>query len=92
MALNTISTTEFELELLEVYHAAKIAAKYYSTDKLLNLNLILGRDILYELGLIFKFEYKSITLQEISISMKPPNCTEKAIFVIKESCPVKNAT
>ena len=62
-------------------------------DKSLNYNLIIGRDILYDkLGIIFYFENKTITWQEVSISMKPPNCTAKEFFVIKESCPVKNAT
>ena len=62
------------------------------TNKLLNYDLILGRDILHELGIIFNLENKTITWQEVSISMKPPNCTAKEFFVIKESCPVRNAT
>ena len=57
-------------------------------DKLLNYGLILDKDILHEIGIIFNFENK----QEVSISMKPPNCTAKEFFVIKESCPVQNTT
>ena len=41
---------------------------------------------------IFNFENKTITWQEVSISMKPPNCTTKEFFVIKESRPVRNVT
>ena len=55
-------------------------------------SLILRRDILHELGIIFKFKNKTITWQEVSISVKPPNCSEKEFFVIKESRPVPNAT
>ena len=62
------------------------------TDKLFNYDLILGRDILHELGIIFNFQNKTITWQEVSISMKPPNCTAKEFFAIKESCQVRNAT
>ena len=72
-------------------HSAKIFAKCHLTGKLLNYNLILGRDILHELGMIFNFDDKTITWQEVSISMKPPNCRAKEIFVIKESRPVRNA-
>ena len=59
-------------------------AKYQLTNKLLNYDLILGRDILHGLGIIFNFKNKTITWQEVSISIKPPNCTEKEFFVIKE--------
>ena len=67
-------------------------AKCHLTDKLLNYNLILGRDILHELGIFFNFEHKPITWQEVSFSMKPPNYTAKEFFVIKESHPVRNGT
>ena len=53
---------------------------------------MIGRDILHKLGIIFNFENKNITWKEVSISMKPPNCTAKEFFVIKESHPVRNET
>ena len=31
--------------------------------------------------MIFNFENKNVTWQEVSISMKPPNCTAKGFFV-----------
>ena len=62
------------------------------TGKLLNYDLILGRAILHELGIIFNFKNKTITWQQVSISMKPPNCTAKEFFVIIESRPVRIAT
>ena len=55
----------------------------------MNYDLILGRDILHELGIIFNFENKTINWQEVSISMKPTNCTAKEFFVIKESRTVR---
>ena len=61
-------------------------------DRLLNRDLILNRDILHKLVILFIFENKTITWQEVLISMKPPNCTKKEFFVIKESRPVSNAT
>ena len=62
------------------------------TNKLSYYNLILGRGILHKLGIIFNFQNKTITWQEVSISMKSPNCTAKEYFIIKESHPVRNAS
>ena len=59
---------------------------------LLNYNLIPGRDIPHELGIILNFKNKTLTCQEVSISMNTLNCTAKEFFVIKESRPVRNAT
>ena len=36
-------------------HFVQIYAKYHLTNKLLNYNLILGRDLLHLLGIIFNF-------------------------------------
>ena len=85
---NTTYTTELTFKLLELNPHAEIYVKCHLTDKLLNYNLILGRDILHELAIMFNFKNKTITWQEITMSMKPPNCTEKEYFVIKESRPV----
>ena len=65
--------------------------KCYLTKILLNYNSIQGRDILHKLGITFSLK-KNITWQEVSISMKPPNCMAKEFVVIKESRPVRNAT
>ena len=78
---------EIILKTPELNHSAEIYAKHHLTDKLLNYNLILGRDILHELGIIFNFKSKTITWQEVSISMKPPNCTATEFFVIKKKSP-----
>ena len=43
--------------------------------------------MLHKLGKIFNLKNKTITWQEVSFSMKPPNCTAKKFFVIKESRP-----
>ena len=61
------------------------------TNDLFHYNLILGRDILHKLGIIFNFENKTTAWQEVLISMTQPNCTAKEILVIKESRQVRNA-
>ena len=87
---NSPFETEIILKLPESNHSAKIYAKYHLTDKLLNHDLILGKDIRHELGIIFNIKNKIITQQEVSISMKPPNWTAKEFFIIKESRPDRN--
>ena len=82
---NTSFVTEIILKLPELNHSAEIYAKCHLTDKLLNYDLILGRDTLHKLGMIF-------TWQQVSISMNPQNCMAKEIFVIKGIRSVRNAT
>ena len=57
---NTSFVTEIILKVLELNYFTEIYAKFYLTDKLLNYDLILGRDILHKLGIIFNFESKTI--------------------------------
>ena len=59
--LNTTFVTDIILKLLELNHSAKKYAKYHLMDKILNFDLITGRDILHELGIIFNFENKTFT-------------------------------
>ena len=80
---NTTFVTESKLKLLKLNYSAEIYAKCHLTNKLLNYDLILGRDILHELGL---------TLQIKRSLGKPPNCAAKEFFVMRESFPVQNAT
>ena len=88
---NTTLETKIMLKLLKLNHSAETYAKYHLTNKSLNYDLILVSDILHELGIIFNFENKTITWQEVSISMKPPKCMAKEFFVIKGSCSVRIA-
>ena len=53
---DTTFETEIILKLPELNHSAEVYAKCHLTDKILNWDLILGRDILHELGIVFNFE------------------------------------
>ena len=59
---NTTLATEIILKHSELNHSAEINAKCNLTDKSLNYDFILGRDILHKLGIIFNFKNKIITL------------------------------
>ena len=56
--------------------------KSHLTDKLLQIDLILGRDIPGKLGIIFNFKNKTISWQEFSIFINIPNNTAKGFFKI----------
>ena len=84
--------TELKLELSEFIHTAEICAKFNWTYKSLNYDLILGKDELYELVIILNFATKTITQQQVDISIKPPNYTAKDFFVIKKWRLIQNMT
>ena len=48
--LNSTSTIELELNPQNISHTARIVAICHFEDELLNYNLVLGRDLLYESG------------------------------------------
>ena len=56
---NTTFVTEIILKLTEFNKSTKICAKCNLTDKLLNYDLIPGRDILHKLEIIFIFYHLS---------------------------------
>ena len=67
---NTTFVTEIILKFEELNRSAEIYAKCNLSDILLNYDLILSRDIPHELGIIVNFDNKTITWQEVSISIK----------------------
>ena len=78
---NTTFETEMIFKLSKRNHSAEIyAKKCHMTDKLLNYDLILGRDILHKIGITFNFQKKTITWQEVSISMNSHYLNEKKIL------------
>ena len=60
-------------KLLELNYTAEIYAKCHLTNKLLNYNLIIDREMLHKLGTIFNYKNKTIIWKEVLISLKPPN-------------------
>ena len=55
---NTIFATEIISKLPELNHSSKFYAKCHLTNNLLKYNLIQGRDIIHEIGIIFNFKIK----------------------------------
>ena len=59
---NTTSTMELEIQLPGLYHTTEIYAKCHLIDMIISFNLIIGRDILHELCIIFNLENKTVNL------------------------------
>ena len=53
--------TELKSKLSTLKHTALMVVKCHLKDYLLNYNLVLDRDISYELGITFNFKNKNIT-------------------------------
>ena len=72
---NTTFLSEIILKLPELNHSTEILVKYHLTDKVLNYNLIISRDIVHEpskikqsLGKKFQFQLNHQTeRQKISV-------------------------
>ena len=60
---NTTFIIELKLKLPYLNDFADIYAKFHLVNKLVNYNLILGRDILHELGIIFNFKSKIVNIK-----------------------------
>ena len=81
---NTTFVTKIMSKLSELNHIKNIYAKCHLTDKLLNYDLLLGREILHKLGVIFNFKNKTIIWQEVSISLKQPIVRQKNSLLSKK--------
>jgi len=54
-------------------------------EKTTKYNMILGRDLLQDLGILLNFKDQTITWEEVSIPMRDPNTLMEENFVIHES-------
>ena len=55
-------------------------------------DVILGRDVLKELGIILDFQSDTVIWNESTISMKPTNCTQDISYFLTDSSRVESAT
>ena len=58
-----------DFKTMKLKHSMEIYEKCHLTDDLFHYDLIFGRDILHQIGILFNFENKTITCQEVSISI-----------------------
>ena len=86
----TTRTAKIELKLPELNSTANIAVKCHVTKEKSNYDLIIGRDVLRELGITLDFSNNTTNWQDITIPMKPINCDIKTHFTIRDSTRVQS--
>ena len=79
----TKGTTKIELTLPEFYPDRRINWKMHTT-KNLNYDMILGRDLLEELGIVLDFRRKVCTWEDAEVPMKPPSATVQDSYYVQQ--------
>jgi len=81
----TTRVANVKLRLPELNPTAVLYVHCRVTKQESNYDIILGRDILRELGLKLDFSNNKIVFEHSEIPMKPINCTVKEHFAIQDS-------
>jgi len=91
--MTTNKKTKLQFMLPELSETKLIEWKMHVVDsKTMNYDIILGRDILEQLGIIIDFKEKQITWEEISIPMRTKEAFENEGYFIHDSEIVAEAT
>ena len=89
---NTTHTCSTEFQIPELNQSAKIASTFHVTQMKGNYDVILGRDVLAELGILIDFRYQTVSWNDASIDMKPTDCTQDTSYYAAETGVVAEAT
>ena len=93
--VGTFKTTrlaEVKLRLPELSDTAEMSVRCHVTRQKSNYDLILGRELLRELGINLDFSNNTTNWKDISIPMKPSHSSAKTHFSISDSKRVASKT
>ena len=76
----------------ELNFSAEISTKAHVADMNGMYNIIVGRDLLHNLGIDLNFSTKTVQWNEKIIDMKPPTCTKETSFHVDDSTRVSEAS
>jgi hypothetical protein len=88
----TNKQVKLNLKLPEFFDNRIIIYNVHVTENTSNYDMIMGRDMLKELGIQINFGSNSVTWDEVSIPMKPFNARIETDYHIEDSVAVKDAT
>ena len=74
---HTYGIIKAKFALLELNAAEKVIYALHLEPALVAYNIILGRDILQELGIVINFNMQIVAWNHTCISMKPSDCSMK---------------
>ena len=81
-----------KLKLPEFFQNRIITYDVHVTENTSSYDMIMGRDMLKELGIQISFSADSVTWDEVSIPMKPSNARIETDYHVDDSVAVKEAT
>ena len=84
--------SKIEFSLPEFFEDRLIEWDSYLTDDLGSYDMIIGRDLLCELGVDINFSTSTCTWDNSTIPMRDPKINIKQSYVVEESGPIKQAT
>ena len=82
--LSTHGKCQIKLKIPEFNLMAEISKTVHVTKTLGNYGIIIGWDLLHELGADISFTSKTMAWNDVTIDMKPPTCTCKDAFHVEE--------
>ena len=81
-----------KIEIPGIKPTAEITHTVHVTKTLGNYKLIIGQDLLHELGVDIIFSSKTVTWNNVAIDMKPTMCTREDVFHVVEELFVSDDT
>ena len=88
----TNEQTKLNLKLPEFFEQRIIMCDVHVTENTSTYDMIMGRDLLRELGIEISFSTESVTWDDVSIPMKPFNARIETDYHIDDSVAVQDAT
>ena len=88
----TTKTCKTQFSLPELHDKRLIQWECHVTNQPFNYDMIIGRDLLTELGIDFSFKKQIITWDTAEIPMKPRDCTPETAFHIQDSFAMDEAS
>ena len=91
-SVQTGQKTKAHFSLPEFFEDRLIEWSVHLTDKLGHYDMIIGRDLLTELGVDINFSTSTCSWDNSVIPMREPTVPIEQSFIVEESGPVKQAT
>ena len=89
---NTTHTCETKFKDPELNQSAEISKKLHVTQMNGRYDIILGRDILKEIGLVINFHAETVRWNNSIIDMKPPDCIQETSYYLNDTAKIAEDT
>ena len=90
--VSTAGTANVEFSLPEFHEDTLIEWKVHLAPKLGDYDMVIGRDVLSEVGIGIHFSTHTCTWGHSTIPMRNPSARIEQSYLVQESGPIKQAT